>query len=97
MEIFVVHKLTSACIIGLYVHNSFSLHIGFLETVSINNQKILRFVHFCSKGVPVNISYPIIVDPIDGYLDTWIISSQLIYIITNYKPMNYKSNMRKRS
>ena len=59
----------------------FSLHIGCLETVHINNQTKLHSVGLWSKEVPVNISYPIIVDPIDGYFDASISPSSVIYII----------------
>ena len=38
-----------------------------------------------SKEVPVNISYPIIVDPIDGYFDARISPSSVIYIIKSQK------------
>ena len=44
-----------------------------------------------SKEVPVNISYPIIVNPIDAYLDARIIPSYVIYTIRKDKPNQYKT------
>ena len=38
-RLFLVHKLMSTCMIGLYVHKSFLLYNGCLETVYINIQK----------------------------------------------------------
>ena len=36
---FVIKIIIITCIIGFYVHKSFSLNVGFIETVQINNQK----------------------------------------------------------
>ena len=75
----------STFMIGFYVHKSFSLNIGGLETFQINNQTILNCVNLWSKEVPYNISYPSIVKPNGGYLDEIIIPSSVRYIITRNK------------
>ena len=71
--------------IGLSDQNSFLLYIGFIGTVYINNQIIIHFINLWSKEVPVNVSYPITVHQIDGYLDARISPSYLRYIITREK------------
>ena len=50
-----IQKLTSACMIGFYVNKSFSLHIGFIETVKIHNQEILFFVNLMDVWVQVSV------------------------------------------
>ena len=77
--------------IGFYFHRWFSINIGFLETFHINNQIIPHFVNLWSKELPVNISYPIIFNQIDGYLDARIIHSYVIYIITRDNQNQYKN------
>ena len=42
------------------------------------------------KKVPINISYTIIVHAIDGYLDSRISPSYVIYIITREKQLSKK-------
>ena len=54
-----------------------SLHIGYIETVHINNQTILHFNNLWSKEVPFNIGYVIMFNNIDGYL--YAIISPLTY------------------
>ena len=56
MEIFVTQKVMSTHMIGLYVHKSFSLHIGFLKTVQINNQTILHFFMVQKSPHPYQLS-----------------------------------------
>ena len=46
---FAIQKLSITCMIGFYVHKSFLLYIGFLETVQINNQKIFHVVSLWTK------------------------------------------------
>ena len=67
--------------ICLHVQISVSLHIGYIETVHINNQTKLQFVNFWSNEVSSNISYPIMFNKIDGYLDGRISVSSVRYII----------------
>ena len=74
--------------IMFYVYKKFSLHIGFLEAIMINNQTILHFLNLWSKGVPINISYPSILNTIDVYLDARISPSYVIYMIKKYKGIN---------
>ena len=73
-----------------------SLHIGYIETVHINNQTILQFVNLWSKKVPVNINYTSIFDPIDGYLYE-IISPDYVKYITTRDIKYSKKRTRKRS
>ena len=75
----------STCIIVFYVHNSFLLYNGCLETAQINNKKIFHFVDIWSKEVPNNISYPSTVNKIDGYLDASIIPIYVRCIIERDK------------
>ena len=82
---FVIKKSISTCMIGFYVYKSLSSHIEFLETVQINSQQILHFVHLWSKEVPVNIIYPSIVNTIDGYFDASISPICVKYLITRDK------------
>ena len=82
--------------IGLYVRRSFSLRIGCLENVQINNQTILHFFDFWSKALPVNISYPMFFNPIDGCLDASIGPSYVIYIVTT-KTNAVPNKIRERS
>ena len=67
-----IQNLTSTCMIGFYVQKAFLLHIGYIETVHINDQTILHFVNLWYKEVPINISYEIFINPIDRYLDARI-------------------------
>ena len=64
-RLFVIQKLTISCMIGFYVYKSLSFYNGCLETVHINNQRILNFVNICSKEVIVNTSYPSTINQID--------------------------------
>ena len=84
-RLFVIHKLFSTCMLGLYVHKYFQLYNGFLQSYQINNEIILHFINLWSKEVPVIISYPITVKKIDGYQGAMISPSSIIYIIKMYK------------
>ena len=79
-----ITKLKSTFMIEFYVQKSFSLNIGYLENLQINN-KTLQFVNLLSKEVPINISYPIIVNRINGNLDAWLGPSYVRYIFTREK------------
>ena len=68
-------------------HKYFSLNIGCIETVQINNQTIIHFVNLFSREVSIDVSYPIIVNPIYGYLNASISPSSVSYIFTIEKPM----------
>ena len=48
-QLFVIQKLMSTCMIGLYVNKSFLLYNGSHETFQINNQIILHFVNIWPK------------------------------------------------
>ena len=50
-----------------------------------------------AKRIICNIIYPSIVNPVDGYLDSRISRSYVIYIITKKKKIKYKTKMIKRS
>ena len=91
-RLFVIHKLMSSCMIGFYDYKSLSFYSECLETVHINNQRILRFVNILSKEVPLNISYPSTVNQIYGYLDTRISPTSVGNIISRDKKLNNKNN-----
>ena len=93
--LFVIHKLTITRMIGLYVNNQFSLYNWCLETAHIKNQTILHFVHMRYKEFHVNISYPSIVNQIDGYLDSRISPNSVIYIMKGYKQIYHKKKKTK--
>ena len=78
----------SSCMIGFYVYKSLALYNGFLETVHINNQRILHFVNIWSKEVIVNVSYPRTVNQIYGYMDAIISPTLVRYIISRYRGVN---------
>ena len=82
-------------IIGFYAQMLVSLHIGYIETVHINNKTIIQFVNSWSKEVPVNISYPRIFHNIDGYLYAIISPSYVRYITSMGKQMKYRNNVKK--
>ena len=52
---------------------------------------------FMVKEVPINISYTIIVHEIDGYLDSRISPSYVIYIITREKQLSTKKDKKYKS
>ena len=47
--LFVIYKLMSSCIIWFYVYKSLYLYHRWLETIHINNQKILHFSIYGQK------------------------------------------------
>ena len=94
---FVIHKSMSTCMILFYVHGPFPLHIGCLETVQMNNQAIIYFNNLWSKEVPINISYPITFNSIDGYLGAIISPDSVIYIITRNKNVAQKEDNKWKS
>ena len=63
----------------------------------INNQTILHFVNLWCKEIPINISFPSIVNQIVSYLDERVRPSSVICIITRYKPTKYKNKTGKKS
>ena len=71
-----------SCMIGFYVYKSLSLYNGCLETVHINDNKILHFFNLWSKEVIVNVSYTRTVNQIGGYMDARIITKPVRYIIS---------------
>ena len=85
MEVVCDKKIMSSLIIDLYVNKSFLLYNRCLETYHINIQTIPHFVNIWSKEVPLNISYPIIVNKICGYLDARICHTSVRYIISREK------------
>ena len=60
---------------------SVSLHMGYIETVHINNQTKLHFMNLWSIEVPVHNSYPRMCNNIDCYLDARISPSSVICTI----------------
>ena len=92
----VIKTLMSTYMIGFYVHKEFSLNIGCIETFQINIQTILYFVNLWSKELPTNISYPIDVNSIDGYVDASISPISVRYNIKRYKQTKHKKNKIKR-
>ena len=73
--------------------SSISINSVFLETFLINDQKIFHFVKFIVQKVPSNISYPVLVNKIDGYLDAEIGPNYVRYITTRDKLMQYKNKI----
>ena len=96
-RLFVIHKFMVTCMIGFYVNKSFSLNIGCIETVQINNQSILHFANLWSKLVPTNIIYRSIVNSLDDYLDLKASTSSIRYIIRRDKQIKYKNKKLNRS
>ena len=72
-------------------HKSLSLYNICPENFQVNNQTILHFVNLWSNKFPVNISYPITVNKIDGYIDERISPTSLRYIISRDNKLNNKN------
>ena len=68
----------------------------YIEAVYIRNKTILHFVNSWSKELPINISYLIIFNEMDGYLDTRISPSYVRYIIIRARQMKYKNEIIQR-
>ena len=83
--------------IGFYSQMKVSVHIGYIETVHINNQTILRFDSLWSKEVPFNIGYPRMFQNIDGDLYAITSPSYVIYILRMGRKTEYKKKRKNKS
>ena len=62
-----------------------SLYNGCLERVHINKQTRLDFVNIWSKEVILNVSYPITVNQINGYMDSSISPTPVRHTISIHR------------